>query len=80
MFFMVRVYDTIYDGIITDYFYQNEENAKKKFYEVLTDFNNETNDKPEDYGFDNWESFNNSCWEDGELEQVVKCYKVTFDD
>ena len=80
MFFIIKVYDIIYNGIVTEYYYQNKENAKKKFYEALIKFNNETDNEPEDYGFDNWESFNNSCWEDKELEQVVKCFKVTFDD
>ena len=80
MFFIIKVYDIVYGGVIAEFHYQNKENAKKKFYEALIKFNNEINNEPEDYGFDSWESFNDSCWEDKELEEVVKCLEATFDD
>lgn len=80
MFFIIKVYDTVYGDVVAEYHYQNKENAKKKFYEVLTEFNNKTDNEPEDYGFDNWESFNNSCWEDKELMEVVEYLEAIFDD
>ena len=67
------------------YFCRTIEKAKEIFDRVFWEWvKNQTNrnwsDDPQDYDCDTWEELLQECWEDMNLEDVVTCEQIVFEE